>query len=102
MSQLDMFDPPHVAFKKEAEHNYALAAPYLAKALAAENKANELCPHETIIVDVEYHEDEYGKTMESWTTYEMSCTFCKKYRTVNRDKANRSGKSVEQIFLEGI
>lgn len=36
------------------------------------------CKHPTnkLTMDTNWYEDEYGKTMESWTDYEYKCTRC--------------------------
>lgn len=98
-NQPDMFDPAHVAYRKEAERYMELAAPYVAKAKEAEKKAVELCPHDDLIDTVEYFEDEYGSSCPSWTEIHVKCKFCNKHGYMNLDKFKRSDLTYMDVLL---
>jgi len=101
MGQPDFFDPPHIAFLKEATMNEELAAPYQKKAYELRKLAYSLCPHDSIKTGLLYHEDEYGYGVSSWTEVTVKCEFCHKYGRMNRDEFVRSGLTYMDVLLGG-
>jgi hypothetical protein len=57
------------------------------------------CQHhyDFLLIDVEHQEDEYGKWMESWTTYEITCSICGRSKQVNKAKMDKSGLQFSAI-----
>ncbi len=97
--QMDMFDPPHIAFRKEAEAYRELAAPYLKRASDAERMARELCPHEVIEHELIIKEDDYGSYVPEWTEIKVWCAFCGKTEYVNKAHAVDAKLTYMDILL---
>jgi NADH pyrophosphatase NudC (nudix superfamily) len=100
-TQLDMFDPLHVMLKHEAEHQYKLAEPYLAKAKELTEQYKAACPHDVVDVKTEWHEDEYGRAT-SYADLYIQCRFCGTRRIVDKDKMVKSEYTLQQVLKGAI
>ena len=56
-----------------------------AEAGKLQQRIKDICQHHTdmLLVDTRYYEDEYGKSLDSSTTWEVDCIICKAHRSVN-------------------
>lgn len=55
-----------------------------AEASKIQQRIKDICQHHTdmLLVDTRYYEDEYGKSLDSSTTWEVTCSICNAHRTV--------------------
>ena len=76
VEQQDMFDPPHVAYLKEAKAIELSILPMQTKAMVLKKRAFELCPHEKTTTTSNYFPGGY-LDVDS-TDYITKCGFCGK------------------------
>lgn len=97
--QLDMFDPAHIALKKQAEYLKEQIKPIQQQIRELEKSANDLCPHTNISLEYTYEEDEYGTHHSSWDDSVMKCEFCEKTVRMNKHKFINDPRETRDIFI---
>ena len=101
-NQLDMFDPAHVALKKQAAYLKEKIRPIQQQIQELEKQANDLCPHDNISLEYTYEDDEYGRHCESWDEAVMTCEFCNRRFYMNKNKFITDPRETRDIFIAGV